>query len=237
MTTTLLLGSGPAAIGARNWRRDGFDTIVAINNAHAIRPDWDALVYPYDFPKENIPSPKQGQRLIDEGAFVPAQNRFGGFIYAGATMAFTAAYWVLDALRPRILAVYGCDMVYPATGPTHFYGQGQPDPLRADISLRSLEAKSARLMVLAAMQGCATVNLSRAPSRQLFPRAHRCDFARLSPLRYNADAALAALHSEAQLGYATPTGHFAQTGYDLDALDRIDGLWLSAALEAGRVAA
>ncbi len=237
MTTTLLLGSAPAAIGARNWRRDGFDTIVAINNAHAIRPDWDAMVYPFDFPRENIPVPKQGQRLIDETHFVPAQNRFGGFIYAGATMAFTAAYWALDALRPRVLAFYGCDMVYPATGPTHFYGQGQPDPLRADVSLRSLEAKSARLMVLAAMQGCAAVNLSRAPSRLIFPRAHRCDFARLVPPRYDAAAALEALHMETRLGYSTPTGHYVQTGYDLVALDRLDQLWLAAALDLRQAAA
>lgn len=237
MTTTLLLGSAPAAIGARGWRRDGFDTIVAINNAHAIRPDWDVMVYPYDFPKENIPTLRAGQSLIDESHFVPAQNRFGGFIYAGATMAFTAAYWALDALRPRVLAFFGCDMVYPATGPTHFYGQGRPDPLRQDISLRHLEAKSARLMVLAAMQGAVCVNLSRAPSRLIFPRAHRCDFARLSPLRYDAYAALEALHLEASLGYTTPTGHFGQTGYDLAALDHLDDLWLTAALDRARAAA
>ena len=237
MATVLLLGSAPAAIGARNWRRDGFDTIVAINNAHAIRPDWDAMVYPYDFPKENIPQPAQGQRLIDQAQFVPAQNRFGGFIYGGATMAFTAAYWALDALRPRVLAFYGCDMVYPATGPTHFYGQGRPDPLRQDISLRSLEAKSARLMVLAAMQGVACVNLSRAPSRLIFPRAHRCDFPRLAPALFDAAAARDALLRESALGYTTPTGHFAQTGYDLAALDALDQLWLTAALDRARAAA
>ncbi len=237
MSTVLLLGSGPAAIGARGWRRDGFDTIVAINNAHRVRPDWDALVYPYDFPQSSIPAPREGQNLIDETHFVPAQNRFGGFIYAGATMAFTAAYWALDALRPRVLAFYGCDMVYPATGPTHFYGTGAPDPLRADVSLRNLEAKSARLMVLAAMQGAALVNLSRTPSRLIFPRAHRCDFARLLPLRYHAAKALEALHLEAALAYTTPTGHYEQVGYDLAALDRLDQLWLAAALDLRQAAA
>ena len=237
MTTVLLLGSAPAALGARAWRREGFDTIVAINNAHAIRPDWDALVYPYDFPRENIPAPRAGQSLIDERAFVPAQNRFGGFIYAGATMAFTAAYWALDALKPRVLAFYGCDMVYPATGPTHFYGKGAPDPLRQDISLRSLEAKSARLMVLAAMQGTACVNLSHAPSRLIFPRAHRGDFARLHPAPYHEASAHEALSQEARLGYTTPTGHYTQSNHDLAALDSLDRLWLAAALETGRAAA
>lgn len=236
MTVVLVLGSGPAAIGARSWRRDGFDLILAINNAHAIRPDWDALIYPHDFPAQNLPQPAPHQRLVDEGDFVPAQNRFGGFIYGGATMAFTAAYWALDALRPRVLAFYGCDMVYPAHGPTHFYGTGRPDPLRRDISLRSLEAKSARLMALAARQGCAAVNLSRAPSRLVFPRAHRCDFARLRPYDFASATLNRALQIEADLAYTTPTGHYAQQGYDLAALDRLDALWISA-LEQGRAAA
>jgi hypothetical protein len=237
MAVVLMLGSAPAAIGAREWARGRFDRIVAINNAHAIRPDWDDLVYPYDFPKENIPAPRAGQRLIDENDFVPAQNRFGGFIYGGATMAFTAAYWALDALKPSVMAFFGCDMVYPAKGPTHFYGQGRPDPLRADVSLRSLEAKSARLMVLAAQQGCACVNLSDGPSRLVFARAQRADLADMAPPRYNAAAALEAQYNEAKLGYSTPSGHYPQTGYNLAALDRIDALWQAAALERARAAA
>lgn len=237
MTTVLLLGSGPAAIGARAWRRSGFDRIVAINNAHGIRTDWDDLVYPHDFPVQNLPVPSAAQNLIDETDFVPAQNRYGGFIFAGATMAFTAAYWALHARAPRVLAFYGCDMVYPTTGPTHFYGTGAPDPLRRDISLRSLEAKSARLMIMAAMQGCACVNLSRAPSRLIFPRAGRCDFATLSVQHYDRAAAHEAMRLERALGYTTPTGHFAQTGYDLAMLDHIDGLWRAAALELGQAAA
>ena len=89
-----------------------------------------------------------GQRIVTEAEFVPAQNAYGGFVYAGATMAFTAAYWALHVLRPSVIAVYGCDMQYPAAGPTHFYGMGTPDPLRADITLRSLEAKSALVIEL-----------------------------------------------------------------------------------------
>ncbi len=236
MSVILLLGSAPNAITARNWRRAGFDRVVAVNNAHAIRPDWDDLVYPFDFPTQNLPIPSPNQRLIDETHFVPAQNRFGGFIYAGATMAFTAAYWALDALRPKVIAVYGCDMTYPDTGPTHFYGTGTPDPLRGDISLRDLGAKSARLQILAARQGCAMVNLSQAPSRLTFPRALRCDLPRAAPLPFDAAQVDAALLAEATLGYTTPTGHYAQTGYDVAALDAIDALWRGA-LDLGQQAA
>jgi hypothetical protein len=173
MTTILILGSAPMAVEARTWARRPFDAIVAINNAHAIRSDWDYLVYPWDFPANRLPRPAPGQRLVSEENFVPAQNAHGGFVYAGGTMAFTAAYWALQALRPRCMAFFGCDMHYPSTGPTHFYGTGTADPLRPDVTLRSIEAKSARFMVLAARAGCRVVNLSTGPSRLVFPRASR----------------------------------------------------------------
>ena len=80
---------------------------------------------------------------------MPIQNDLGGFVYAGGTMAFTAGYWALGALRPDVMAFFGCDMVYPTEG-SHFYGNGNADPLRDDITLRNLEAKSARLSIIAA---------------------------------------------------------------------------------------
>ena len=87
-------------------------------------------------------------------------------------MAFTSAYWALGALKPDILAFVGCDMVYPTSGAaTHFYGTGAADPLRNDITLQSLEAKSTRLFYLAAQQQCLCLNLSTADqSRMVFPR-------------------------------------------------------------------
>ena len=234
MTVVLMLGSAPNALLARDYPRAAFDQIVAINNAYAIRPDWDAMVYPYDFDPARIPVPTADQRLIDERDFVPAQNRYGGFIYAGATMAFTAAYWALDHYRPRVIAVLGCDMTYSDQGPTHFYGTGAPDPLRDDVSLRNLSAKSARLQIIAAQQGCTMVNLSREESRLVFPRAEVMD--RPPPLPFDTDLAAQALAREADLGYTTPTGHYAQSDVDTAQLDAIDALWL-AALELDRPAA
>ena len=230
MTTVLILGSAPMAARAALWPRAPFDRLVAINNAHAIRPDWDFHIHPWDFPAERVPAPGPGQRIVTEDDFVPAQNAWGGFVYAGATMAFTAAYWALEALRPRVIAVYGCDMHYPASGPTHFYGTGTPDPLRADITLRCLEAKSARAMVLAAMQGCALVNLSTGPSRLVFPRVDRARADRARPLPFDATAARAALEEEAHLGYLVPSGRYWEDAgrFDPAALDRIDALWLTA---------
>ncbi|MEM1302638.1 MAG: hypothetical protein AAGH17_08655, partial [Pseudomonadota bacterium] len=130
----LMLGSGPNAIAARDWDRGPIDRIVAINNAWRIRDDWDDLVCPEDFPQDRRPrTVTPQQRLIEADAFVPAQNAFGGFLYAGATMAFTAAYWVLHRYRPKVIGFLGCDMVYASQGSTHFYGTGTADPLRDDI--------------------------------------------------------------------------------------------------------
>ena len=224
-----MLGSAPMALAARDWPRAPFDHILAINNAHLIRPDWDTMIHPWDFPADRIPVPGPGQRLITQADFVPAQNEYGGFVYAGGTMAYTAGYWALDALRPRTLAVFGCDMHYPTAGPTHFYGTGTPDPLRADITLRSLEAKSARLMILAAMQDCAVVNLSTGPSRLIFPRATAG--ARPDPAPFNQSLAHAALQRERDLDYIVLSGRYweAADRFDTAEIDALDALWLAAA--------
>lgn len=233
MTVVLMLGSAPMVAEASAWPRTPFDRVVAINNAWRVRADWDYSVYPWDFPAERHPVAGPGQRVVTEAEFVPAQNGYGGFVYAGATMAFTAGYWALNSLRPRVLAVFGCDMHYPKVGLTHFYGTGTPDPLRKDITLRSLEAKSARLMVLAAMQGCAVVNLSTGPSRLIFPRMGRAAVAGARPAAWCPDLAEEALAREAELGYLVPSGRYWEEAERFDplALDRLDRLWLRAATE------
>jgi hypothetical protein len=231
MTVVLILGSAPMVAEAETWPRAPFDKLVAINNAWRVRPDWDAAIYPWDFPQDRWPVPGPGQMLVTEDQFVGAQNAQGGFVYAGGTMAFTAGYWALHHYRPRVLAVFGCDMHYAATGRTHFYGTGAPDPLRKDISLRSLEAKSARLMILAAMQDCAAVNLSFGPSRLVFPSIARTDVARARPLPFCPDLAAEALATEAALDYHVPSGRYWEEAdrFDPAAIDRLDALWLRAA--------
>ena len=230
MTILLMLGSAPMAMAARDWPRAPFDRVLAINNAWAIRSDWDDSIYPWDFPEDRRPVPAPGQRLITQADFVPAQNAYGGFVYAGGTMAFTAAYWALEALRPKTIAFFGCDMHYPATGATHFYGTGTPDPLRADITLRSLEAKSARLMILAARQGCAMVNLSHGPSRLIFPRATPATLP-AHPAPFNTVLADLALQTERDLDYHVPSGRYWDEAarFDVARIDALDALWLAAA--------
>ncbi len=224
----LILGSAPSAIAARDWPRAPFTYIVAINNAWRIRGDWDFLIHPEDFPAENHPRGlADAQSVVSAKDYVPLQNRYGGFVYAGGTMAFTAGYWALAALRPGVLAYFGCDMMYPTAGRTHFYGTGTADPLRDDITLRSLEAKSARLALFGAAQGCRVVRLSSGTSRLVFPRASRNDL--LSPLP-DASGMHSALHREAELGYYVSSGRYweVEQRFDPSEIDALDRLWLKA---------
>jgi hypothetical protein len=237
----LVIGSSPDAARARGWVLPAGTVIVAINNAWAVRPDWHHLVHPKDFPAERLPRVMApGQHVHSWQDYVPAQNRFGGFVYAGGTMAFTTAYWALATLRPQVMAFVGCDMVYAANGDTHFYGMGRPDPLRDDPTLQSLEAKSARLQVLAAREGCACVNLtSLKESRLVFPRM---DHGELESLTADGLAGLhrslpdpaaleAALSREQELGYYIADGRYWRhlASIDAGALADLDRRWLRAA--------
>lgn len=225
----LILGSAPSAMSARDWPRGSFTHIVAINNAWRIRPDWDVLIHPEDFPVRNQPTEiTPPQRIVTAQDYVPAQNRFGGFVYAGGTMAFTAGYWALAALQPAVLAFFGCDMIYPETGKTHFYGNGAADPLRADVTLRSLEAKSARLALMGAAQGCRVVRLSQGESRLVFPPVGLDD---LSATKLpSAEAVTTLRRSEEALGYYVPSGRYWEMAdtFDTDRIDALDRQWLAA---------
>ena len=172
MKTVLIIGSAPDAVRAREFDATRLSAIVAINNAWRIRDDWSHLIYPEDFADENKPAKGVGHAFVEFDQFVPANNAYGGIVYAGGTMAFTAAYWVLHALRPDIIAFIGCDMIYePEANGTHFYGNGDADPLRDDPTLQSLEAKSNRLLWKAYQQNCVCLNLSlKVQSRLTFDR-------------------------------------------------------------------
>jgi hypothetical protein len=234
MKVVLVLGSGPNVITARGWDRALFNRIVAINNAWRVRDDWDDLIFPWDFPPDRRPLASPGKNLITQEKFVPAQNAYGGFVYAGGTMAFTAAYWALHTHKPQVMAFMGCDMHYPA-GQTHFYGTGTADPLRQDITLQSLEAKSARLMVMAAQQGCAMVNLSDGPSRLIFPRSTPDTLAEIRPQPFDTTVAAETMAQESMLNYYDISGRYWEdlTRFDPRELRRLDALWMRAATSAG----
>lgn len=238
MVKVLILGSAPYAVDAVKWARSDFDYVVAINNAWRIRPDWSHMIHPEDFPADNRPVLLEGgQKVVTAADYVPAQNIYGGFVYAGGTMAFTAGYWALAALQPTKLCYFGCDMVYPDQGNTHFYGKGTADPLRADVTLANLPAKARRLEYFAAQQGCAVVNLSPYESVLPFQRANLAtvDHAPLSAPCFT--TAQQTRMREQQLGYFVPSGRYWEEAhrFSTEAIAEVDAGWL--ATFAPRVAA
>ena len=231
LNIVIILGSGPKAGQAAEWDARFWSQLVVINNAWRVRSDWDACVFPEDFPDENRPlDPASDQRLIQAEQFVPQQNQFGGVVYVGGTMAFTTAYWALGALKPDVMAFFGCDLVYPDSGPTHFYGTGTPDPLRKDVTLQSLEAKAARLQLIAAKHGCSCVNLSTDRSRLVFPRATLERLSEVELIELDHQMTEQVLKRERELGYQVTSGRYWEfiEQFDSNALAHIDALWLEA---------
>tara|TARA_B110000977_G_scaffold178311_1_gene235740 strand:+ start:195 stop:947 length:753 start_codon:yes stop_codon:yes gene_type:complete len=245
MKSILIVGSALDAQRVTTFDLSSFSKCVVINNAWQLTDNWDYLIYPDDMPQENCPladNLKVTQSLITSREYVPVQNHFGGFIYAGGTMAFTAGYWALGALKPDVIAYVGCDMIYPANKDikSHFYGRGEADPLRQDITLQSLEAKSVRLMALAHMNNCMVVNLSELPqSRLLFPRVSSEIFLSnyaSATIRdeYNVSLDMSmvknVLQEEASLGYIEESGRYWESEgmFDPAKLSAIDSMWLKA---------
>lgn len=234
----ILLGSAPNAVQIRDWQRPAGCVIVAINNAWRLRDDWDVHIAPDDFPADRLPPhPGADQRRLGSADYVPANNDYGGVAYAGGTMAFSAGYWVLAALRPSAMIIVGCDMIYPATGQTHFYGTGTPDPLRVDPTLRNLEAKSARLMLHAARQGCACLRAPDGDSRLVCPAIALSALSEALPAPINVDAPAFedAKRREAEAGYVVRSGRYwtEAASFKAEVVDAIDQAWLHALRASG----
>ncbi len=132
-------------------------------------------------------------------------------------------------------------MIYGASvgESNHFYGHGTSDPLRADMTLQSLEAKSVRFMAMANTLNCAVVNLSELPeSRLLLPRvarhelvvAHICQtLLAQQNSRLNSIKVAEAFAIEKALAYMATSGKYWEQLENFDAakLSHIDDLWLA----------
>ncbi len=224
----LIVGSAPDALQSKFLERDYFDQLLVINNAWNIREDWNYCIFPDDFPENRRPTDKDGQRLITSEQYVPVQNKYGGFVYSGGTMAFTAGYWALGYFQPKTLVYVGCDMIYEGKK-THFYGKGTADPLRKDPTLKNLKAKSARLEAIAASQGCSIFNLSKkASSNLIFRRINLASMSKEDKPR-NIDVTLLeqALQYEKNLGYYIEDGKYWKylADFDQEKINYLDQIW------------
>ena len=228
----LIIGSAPDAIIASEWSNLPFDNIVAINNAWKIRDDWTNCIYPEDFPTSKRPKANDRQTLHSAKEYVAAQNYFGGFVYAGGTMAFTAGYWALYKFKPQIICYVGCDMIYKGKK-THFYGKGTADPLRNDKTLKNLLAKSARLEAIANLNNCKIFNLSNIPiSRLIFQRINIRNVKESINCKSNIiseEKMILALKKEKKVGYYVKDGkYWKKMGFfDTKKIKEIDDIWLS----------
>ncbi len=224
----IIIGSAPDALEARSIKRELFENLVVINNAWNIRNDWDYCIFPDDFPENRRPTRNKNQKLIGSKQYVPLQNKYGGFVYSGGTMAFTAGYWALGYFKPKTIAYIGCDMVYDGEN-THFYGKGTPDPLRKDPTLKNLKAKSARLEAIAATQNCSIFNLSKKPNSNLVFR--RSSIEHISkhniPRTLNNSLLKSVLKKEEDLGYFIEDGRYWKhlAKFKQESIDLLDDLW------------
>ena len=242
MNVILIVGSAPDAVRINSLDLSLFNSCIAINNAWRLKREWDYVIYPEDFPIQRQPKNSPViKKIITAKDYVPIQNNFGGFVYAGGTMAFTAGYWALGTLKPDVIAYLGCDMIYSdKISSNHFYGKGKADPLRDDITLQSLEAKSARLMAIAKSNNCSVVNLSELDqSRLLFPRLKVNDFKKKPHIfndikkkifKLDLKAIKKALLFEKKLNYVVQSGRYWEEvdKFDPVELSKIDQLWLQA---------
>ncbi len=224
----IIVGSAPDALEARSLKREIFENLVVINNAWNIRNDWDYCIFPDDFPKNRRPYSNKNQKLIGSEEYVPLQNKYGGFVYSGGTMAFTAGYWALGYFKPKTIAYIGCDMVYDGEN-THFYGKGTPDPLRKDPTLKNLKAKSARLEAIAATQNCSIFNLSKKPNSNLVFRRSSIEHIIKDniPRSLNSSLLKSALQREEDLGYFIEDGRYWKhlAKFKQESIDLLDDLW------------
>ena len=224
----LIIGSAPDALEARTLNRELFGAIVTINNAWNIRNDWDFCIFPDDFPESRRPKKHKYKRLINSTQYVPIQNNYGGFVYSGGTMSFTAGYWALGYFKPKAIAYIGCDMIYDGKD-THFYGRGKPDPLRKDPTLKNLRAKSARLEAIASSQGCSIFNLSKKPTSNLVFRRSKLEtiVKEGTPREIKSKLFEKALEWEERLGYFVENGKYWKhlTEFDQKKIDVLDSLW------------
>jgi hypothetical protein len=242
MNVVLIVGSAPDAVRINSLDLSLFSSSVAINNAWKLRQDLDYAIYPEDFPTQRQPKNFHvKKKIITAKDYVPIQNKFGGFVYAGGTMAFTAGYWALGILKPDVIAYLGCDMIY-SENQSHFYGNGKADPLREDITLQSLEAKSARLLAVAKLNHCTIVNLSKQnQSRLLFPKLaiekfnkkqNILNFVKKSKFQLDLQVVKKALRIEKKLAYMVPSGKYWKVieKFDPLKLNEIDNYWLKTPL-------
>lgn len=177
--TIAILGSAPSAPQLTSFATES-TIILALNNAHRAVARTDIALYAGDLPPE-LRHPAAARIGRSTPDYLPAMQACGGFVFCGATIAFAAAYWTMCHYPHSQVLFFACNMVYDSPQ-SHFYGQGKPDPLRRNLTLQSLEAKSLRVFYFGLLHEVLFLNASPEPASRLqIPRvpaeqAFRCNW-------------------------------------------------------------
>jgi hypothetical protein len=122
-------------------------------------------------------------------------------------------------------------MHYKSKGQTHFYGRGQPDPLRDDITLTSLQASSYRMLILAKIQGCDIISLSPGETNLHVPQTSFDEFLDYqATFRISETKVRQALEHEKKLNYYVKDGRYwlNEMLFCRDELQKLDQIWIDA---------
>lgn len=161
-----LVGSAPDAPDI-NIALKPDNIVVAINNSWRALERFDFIVYTDEFDAANKPPcPDLIRKGLNTGHYVDAASRFGNHFWCGHTMSFMAGYLCLSIWPYSQLNMFAVDMIYQGSQ-THFYGKGEPDPVRRHITLQNLRGKSMRLFYHAYKRDSLVLNLSRQPHSNL----------------------------------------------------------------------
>lgn len=168
--SVLIAGSAPDASTITGAQIPKSVTLIAMNNAWRLRPDFAIHICPNDFPDANKPPSDYKLHRVQNRGFTAGLRRAGGTMFCGATMAFCSGYYALSSRPERIIGFIGCNMVYEGAN-THFYGKGEPDPVKVEMatyaSIKDLKAKAARLFLYGLLQDTLMLNLLPHPDGQL----------------------------------------------------------------------
>jgi hypothetical protein len=211
------------------------DVLIALNNAWRVRDDFDVVLFANDFPSRQLPRRYVGELLSTANIEPAVAKAFGPLMFRGSTMAFNGIYYALS-LAPAAVFAIGCDMDYRVVqGRTHFYGIGGVDPLRYNISLRSLQAKSSRALCLAAQSHVPLVRVCDEIAGHLaLPSVSFADFESgcdAPPVSLFADQCARALEAEKNAPFDATIKKYWKYNDDEAArryVDTVDSLWQAA---------
>ena len=152
----LVLGSGPTGEMIKDFDLSNH-YVIGINHSWMLTPFWTHLLYPDDYTGELPTKLNQFQKIVDNTIYMKHNLRYGNLQDRGDAMLFNSLYFSLQ-FKPKTIGCLGNDLYYPKKGKTHFYGKGNPDPLRHTEEY--LIQKFERFRRIAKSQNIEVVNFS-----------------------------------------------------------------------------